>query len=193
MGGQSPVPQRVVGFGGAAVNVHPATGFMFSTTQRLAVEMADNIVNSLNAHPDDAEAAAHDVWGKLWGEQRLRQRDFLQFGGEYLETIGLQDLRAFFGSYFILPYHQWSEFLSLGLVEPLERLIFGLGVWAGTSNKVRFSLAMKGFLSGPEGWMKLGRSILPVADYDDKELPTPEKRPSFFSKERMPPFPPFKE
>jgi hypothetical protein len=38
-----------------------------------------------------------------------------------------QELREFFGAFFALPYQQWSEFLSLGLLEPLERLVFGLG------------------------------------------------------------------
>ena len=69
--------------------------------------------------------------------------------------------------------------LHLTCSEPLN---LPPGVWSGTTNRVRFSLAMKGFLSGPEGWMKLGRSILPIADYDDKQLPTKTNRPEFFSK-----------
>mmetsp|Transcript_40879 Transcript_40879/g.95498 ORF Transcript_40879/g.95498 Transcript_40879/m.95498 type:complete len:525 (+) Transcript_40879:73-1647(+) len=186
MGGQFPVvPQRVIGFGGASAIVHPATGYMFAASLRLAVEIADAIKNALEEYPQDPEKMSEVVWGTLWSEQRIRQRDFQQFGGEYLEEIGLQELREFFGSFFKLPYQQWSEFLSMGLVEPLERLIFGLGVWAGTSNRVRLSLSLKGFLSGPEGWIRLGRSVLPVAEYDSKVLPTKDKRPAFFSEDKM--------
>ena len=74
MGGQFPVvPQRVVGFGGASVNVHPATGYMFSTAQRMAVEMSESIIKALKQHPEDSEKAADAVWGDLWTEQRIRQ------------------------------------------------------------------------------------------------------------------------
>jgi hypothetical protein len=30
-------------------------------------------------------------------------------------------------------------------------------MWAGTTNRVRLSLGLRGFLSGPEGWYKLGK------------------------------------
>ena len=75
-----------------------------------------------------------------------------------------------------------SQQLSHRLVEPYDRLIFGLGVWANTSWRVRLSLALKGFLSGPAGWLLLGRSVLPVEPGDDKQFPTPENRPEFVKK-----------
>ena len=55
-------------------------------------------------------------------------------------------------------------------------------VWAKTSNRVRFSLALKGFLSGPDGWYMLGRSVLPVVEGDNKEYPTEENNPEFWKK-----------
>ena len=63
-----------------------------------------------------------------------------------------------------------------------DRLIFGLGVWANTSWRVRMSLSLKGFLAGPSGWLQLGRSVLPVEEGDDKQYPTPDNRPDFFAK-----------
>ena len=183
MGGAMPtVPQRVLGFGGAAGLVHPATGYMISRTMNLAASQAEAIERALANHPGDAEAAAHEVWNGLWTPKTLRQRDFANFGGEYLEEIGLSELRDFFGSFFVLPFEQWGGFLSHRLVEPYDRLIFGLGVWANTSWRVRLSLALKGFLSGPAGWLLLGRSVLPVEPGDDKQFPTPENRPEFFKK-----------
>jgi len=122
------------------------------------------------------------VWSSLWTPKTLRQRDFANFGGEYLEEIGLSELRDFFGSFFELPFKQWGGFLSHRLLEPYDRLIFGLGVWANTSWRVRLSLSLKGFLSGPAGWLLLGRSVLPVEEGDDKQFPTPENRPDFFAK-----------
>ena len=55
MGGAMPrVPQRVVGFGGSAGLVHPATGYMVSRTWELAAETADAIVSALRTNGDDA-------------------------------------------------------------------------------------------------------------------------------------------
>lgn len=183
MGGAMPtLPQRVVGFGGSAGLVHPATGYMVSRTMNLAADTAESIDRALKRHPTDAEAAASDVWSSLWTPKTLRQRDFANFGGEYLEEIGLSELRDVFGSFFELPFKQWGGFLSHRLLEPYDRLIFGLGVWANTSWRVRLSLSLKGFLSGPAGWLLLGRSVLPVEEGDDKQFPTPENRPDFFAK-----------
>mmetsp|Transcript_2122 Transcript_2122/g.4866 ORF Transcript_2122/g.4866 Transcript_2122/m.4866 type:complete len:540 (-) Transcript_2122:95-1714(-) len=181
MGGAMPkVPQRVVGFGGSAGLVHPATGYMISRTFQLASSTADSIHSALKAHPVDSTAAAHAVWQQLWNPQSQRQRDFAAFGGEYLESIGLTELREFFGAFFVLPFEQWGGFLSHRLVHPYQRLVFGLGVWANTSNRVRLSLSLKGFLSGPQGWYTLARSVLPVADYDEKQFPTANNQPNFF-------------
>jgi lycopene beta-cyclase len=183
MGGAMPrVPQRVVGFGGSAGLVHPATGYMVSRTWELAAKTADAIVSALRTNGDDAEGAAAEVWRTMWSERYMRNRDFSAFGGEYLESIGLQELREFFGAFFVLPFQQWGGFLSHRLQEPFERLTFGLGVWSNTSNRVRFSLALKGFLSGPDGWYMLARSVLPLDDGDDKTFPSKESRPDFFKK-----------
>ena len=183
MGGAMPMlEQRVIGFGGSAGLVHPATGYMISRTMNLAAATAESIHDALQKHPSDAEAASKAVWGRLWTAKMLRQRDFANFGGEYLEEIGLSELRDFFGAFFVLPFQQWGGFLSHRLVEPYDRLVFGLGVWANTSWRVRFSLALKGFLSGPAGWLLLGRSVLPVETGDDTQFPTVENRPEFFAK-----------
>jgi len=183
MGGAMPVsPQRVVGFGGSAGLVHPATGYMLSRTLTLASDTAKSIEEALKKNPEDAEAAAHHVWEQLWTDKTRRQRDFANFGGEYLESIGLGELREFFGAFFVLPFQQWGGFLSHRLVEPYERLIFGLGVWENTSWRVRGSLALKGFLSGPNGWITLARSVLPLAGDDSKQFPSKSNRPEFFKK-----------
>ncbi len=176
------LPQRVIGFGGSAGLVHPATGYLVSRTMNLAAATAESIDEALRKHPTDAEAASRAVWEKLWTPKMLRQRDFACFGGEYLEEIGLSELRDFFGAFFVLPFQQWGGFLSHRLVEPYDRLVFGLGVWANTSWRVRASLALKGFLSGPAGWLMLGRSVLPVVAGDDTRFPTAANRPEFFAK-----------
>jgi lycopene beta-cyclase len=120
MGGAMPTrPQRVIGFGGSAGFVHPATGYMISRTMNLAAETANSIETALKKHPNDAESAASEVWSSLWTPKTLRQRDFANFGGEYLEEIGLSELRDFFGSFFVLPFKQWGGFLSHRLVEPV--------------------------------------------------------------------------
>jgi len=123
MGGAMPtIPQRVVGFGGAAGLVHPATGYMISRTMNLAAGTAASIESALIQHPLDSEAAAAAVWNTLWTPKTLRQRDFSNFGGEYLEEIGLSELRDFFGAFFVLPFQQWGGFLSHRLVEPYGKV-----------------------------------------------------------------------
>jgi lycopene beta-cyclase len=109
---------------------------------------AASIDRALKEHPTDAGAASAAVWGELWTPKILRQRDFANFGGEYLEEIGLSELRDFFGAFFVLPFKQWGGFLSHRLIEPYDRLVFGLGVWNNTTWRVRLSLGLKGFLSG---------------------------------------------
>nr|ARQ82873.1 lycopene beta-cyclase [Bangia fuscopurpurea] len=196
MGGPLPVRrQRVVAFGGAAALVHPATGYMVARALELADEAADHIAGQLaSAKATAAAAAGHDgaaatghggdaelnvnadavaagVWDALWSVGRRRQRDFFNFGGEYLRRLDLATLRDFFSAFFRLPRQQWAEFLSFRLLRPQERLAFGLGVFFRTSNRVRATITPFGALHGRG---KLLMSLLPLYPV---EVPPPVKLP----------------
>ncbi|KAI0562685.1 Lycopene cyclase protein [Gracilaria domingensis] len=166
MGGEKPdLDQRVIAFGGAAAFVHPATGYMIARALKLANQTAQIIVDELErgGDPDDVSSR---IWNSIWNEGRNRQRDFFNFGGEYLQHIDLHETRDFFTAFFDLPTQQWADFLSFRLMKPLERLIFGLGVFVRTSNRVRLSLMMD---SMTKGRMTLLTSVLPLykVDADD--------------------------
>nr|ATD53289.1 lycopene beta-cyclase [Gloiopeltis furcata] len=165
MGGEMPVlRQRVVAFGGAAALVHPATGYMIARALELADKAAEIIAGELQAS-GDADETAHRIWDRLWNLGRRRQRDFFNFGGEYLQRIDLRTTRDFFAAFFDLPKDQWSAFLSFRLMQPLERLSFGLGVFARTSNRVRTSIVFDAITKGRS---PLLMSVLPVYDVEDE-------------------------
>lgn len=164
MGGEMPLlRQRVVAFGGAAALVHPATGYMIARALKLADEAAEIIASELK-HDGDADKTAHRIWDRLWSQGRRRQRDFFNFGGEYLRKIDLVTTREFFAAFFDLPKDEWAGFLSFRLLKPLERLSFGLGVFARTTNRVRASIVFDAIVNGR---IPLLMSVLPV--YDVKE------------------------
>eukprot|EP00168_Porphyra_purpurea_P004514 TRINITY_DN1539_c0_g1_i1.p2 TRINITY_DN1539_c0_g1~~TRINITY_DN1539_c0_g1_i1.p2 ORF type:complete len:198 (-),score=78.92 TRINITY_DN1539_c0_g1_i1:248-841(-) len=190
MGGPLPVrQQRVVAFGGAAALVHPATGYMVARALELADEAAGHIAGQLAAakakavaslpaggDPDgelqvDADAVSAGVWEALWSVGRRKQRDFFNFGGEYLRRLDLPTIRDFFSAFFRLPRQQWAEFLSFRLLRPGERLAFGLGVFFRTTNRVRASITPFGVFHGRG---KLLMSLLPLYPVD---VPPPVKLP----------------
>lgn len=163
MGGAMPdLRQRVVAFGGSAALVHPATGYMIARALTLADKAAKIIKEELEGG-GDADDKAHRIWDRIWNIGRQRQRDFFNFGGEYLAKIDLDTTREFFSAFFELPQPQWGGFLSFKLLEPLERLTFGLGVFARTSNRVRLTLMLDAV---KRGRLSLARSILPIYDVE---------------------------
>lgn len=166
MGGEMPVlRQRVVAFGGAAALVHPATGYMIARALELADKAADIISKELESG-GNADATAHRIWDRIWNVGRRRQRDFFNFGGEYLRKIDLKTTREFFAAFFELPKNEWAGFLSFRLMKPLERLGFGLGVFARTTNRVRTTIVLDAIRIGR---LPLLMSILPVYDVEDDQ------------------------
>ncbi|PXF46251.1 Lycopene beta cyclase, chloroplastic [Gracilariopsis chorda] len=163
MGGEMPnLDQRVVAFGGAAAFVHPATGYMIARALKLSEDVADIIADELSqgGQPD---LVSRRIWSRIWNEGRRRQRDFFNFGGEYLQHIDLQTTRDFFAAFFDLPTQQWADFLSFRMIKPLERLFLGVGVFVRTSNRVRVSLIKDAITKGR---LSLLTSVLPLYSVD---------------------------
>lgn len=171
MGGEMPeLRQRVVAFGGAAALVHPATGYMIARALSLADKCAGIIAGELRegGSDDDADSVAYRVWDRLWNKGRRRQRDFFNFGGEYLRSIDLDTTRDFFAAFFDLPKDQWTGFLSFKLLQPVERLNFGLGVFLRTTNRVRFSIVPMSVL---KGGLELFLSVSPFYSVQEEDEP----------------------
>lgn len=160
MGGCLPkVPQRVIGIGGTAGMVHPSTGYMVSRVLGAAPAVSDSIVEQLSSVSDkatdahlpkeprdarEAEAMAAAVWATMWPVQRIRQREFFEFGMEVLLKLNLIETRQFFAAFFSLSDFHWQGFLSSRL-SFIELIGFGLSLFANSSGAARMDLLQKGF------------------------------------------------
>ena len=113
--------QRVVGFGGAASMVHPASGYLVGSLLRRAPDLADAIAAALADPGLDGAAQARQAWAGLWPLDLRRRHALFRFGLEKLMRYPEDQLRAFFTTFFALPHQEWSGFLTNTL--PLPRLV----------------------------------------------------------------------
>ncbi|XGB41468.1 MAG: lycopene cyclase family protein [Nodosilinea sp. LVE1205-7] len=133
------LPQSVVGFGGAASMVHPASGYMVGSVLRRGPVLATAIAASLgqtNITPTQAAAAA---WQALWPETRRRKYYLYRFGLENLMAFSAPQLNHFFEAFFQLETQAWSGFLSDSLTLP-ELVKAMVGLFGQASNDVRWGL-----------------------------------------------------
>ena len=112
--------QQVVGFGGAASMVHPASGYMVGSLLRRAPALAEAIASGLNdpACASNAPLLARHAWSALWPPELLRKHALYRFGLEKLMRYPEDQLRAFFTTFFNLPTQQWYGFLTNTLSLP---------------------------------------------------------------------------
>jgi len=125
--------QRVVGFGGAASMVHPASGYMVGALLRQAPALADAIAAGLADTAASSAALSHAAWQALWPLERQRKHALYRFGLEKLMRFPEAHLRAFFRTFFSLPQEQWYGFLSNTLSLPALVLamvrLFAVAPW----------------------------------------------------------------
>ncbi len=124
--------QRVVGFGGAAGMVHPASGYLVGGLLRRAPELAAAIATGLSGGLE-GDALAHMAWEGLWSPALRWKHAFFRFGLEKLMRFDEARLRHHFAAFFSLPPEQWYGFLTNTLTPPellaaMVRL-YGLAPW----------------------------------------------------------------
>jgi lycopene epsilon-cyclase len=110
-----PIPnfkQQILGYGGAASMVHPASGYLIGNVLRRAPLVAKAISTAMN----DKKLSTYDIarkgWESLWPKELIRKKSIYQFGLEKLMRFDEKLLREFFGSFFKLPKTQWYGFLT---------------------------------------------------------------------------------
>ena len=108
----------MVGFGGAASLVHPASGYMVGALLRRAPALAEAIAAGLNDPSLEAPALARRAWQALWPLELRRKHALYRFGLEKLMRYPEDQLRAFFSTFFALPTEQWYGFLTNTLSLP---------------------------------------------------------------------------
>jgi lycopene cyclase-like protein len=131
--------QAVMGFGGAASMVHPASGYMMGALLRRAPGVAKTISHAIANLNDPAARIAASAWQTLWSSDEMRKRALYLFGLENLMRFDEQMLQAFFASFFQLPQSQWSAFLANTLSTP-EMVKTMMNLFGYTTNEVRWNL-----------------------------------------------------
>ena len=131
-----PVPdlnQPILGFGGSAGMVHPASGYMVGSLLRRAPGLANVIADALakkNATPAYISSLG---WKELWPRELRKKQALYQFGLEKLMRFEESQLRDFFKSFFSLPKDQWYGFLTntLSMTELVQAMwkMFKIAPW----------------------------------------------------------------
>lgn len=110
-----PLPARnqpVVGFGGAAGMVHPATGYQVGAALRRAPALAAALRDALAAPGTTPASVAAAGWNAVWPADLVRQRALHEFGLETLLRLDTAQTQAFFSAFFSLPQPDWQGYLS---------------------------------------------------------------------------------
>nr|ADA82241.1 chromoplast-specific lycopene beta cyclase [Crocus sativus] len=103
MGGPLPmIPQSVMGFGGTAGLVHPATGYSVARALRAAPVVVDAMAELLGStRMVRGRQLQQRIWSSLWTAEMKGEREFYRFGMETLLKMDLEGtggLHAFFRS-----------------------------------------------------------------------------------------------
>ncbi|MEA5450261.1 lycopene cyclase family protein [Leptolyngbya sp. CCNP1308] len=147
--------QRVVGFGGAASMVHPASGYMVGALLRRGPGLAEAIAAALSSSQTTPDQVAHQAWQALWPADRVRKHYLYLFGLENLMAFDAPQLHQFFDTFFNLPTDDWAGFLAdnLSLPEVVQAM---LGLFGRAPNPVRWGLMRSVFSHGH----LLGRTLM---------------------------------
>lgn len=126
--------QRVVGFGGSASMVHPASGYMVGSLLRRAPALAEAIAAGLRRSELPAEQLSRTAWQALWPLELQRRHALYRFGLEKLMRFSEPQLRAHFTTFFSLPREQWYGFLTntLSLPQLIAAMVrlFAVAPWS---------------------------------------------------------------
>ena len=110
-----PLPRRdgpLLGYGGAASLVHPASGYQVAAALGRARHVAEAVAAALqqaDATPTQIAAAG---WAALWPPARLQRHLLYLFGLQAVLRFDERQTHDFFTTFFRLPLAQWAGYLS---------------------------------------------------------------------------------
>ena len=104
--------QPLLGFGGSAAMVHPASGYLMGSMLRRAPDVAKAVAVAMADPVAGPAVLAAAGWATLWPKELRRKHALYQFGLEKLMRFKEPQLRAFFISFFALPSDEWYGFLT---------------------------------------------------------------------------------
>ncbi|MCR8540420.1 MAG: lycopene cyclase family protein [Prochlorococcus marinus CUG1439] len=114
--------QFVLGFGGAASMVHPASGYMVGSLLRRAPLLAEKLAIFLKEPDLSSLELATKGWDVLWPYELTQRHKLYQYGLQRLMSFDESRLRSFFSNFFRLSTKEWVGFLTNTL--PLPKLIY---------------------------------------------------------------------
>ena len=114
--------QFVLGFGGAASMVHPASGYMVGSLLRRAPLLAEKLAIFLDEPNLSSLELASRGWKVLWPFELTQRHKLYQYGLQRLMSFDETKLRSFFSNFFKLSTKEWVGFLTNTL--PLPKLIY---------------------------------------------------------------------
>ncbi len=114
--------QSVLGFGGAASMVHPASGYMIGSLLRRAPLLAEKLAIFLKESNYSSIELATRGWSVLWPYELTQRHKLYQYGLRRLMSFDESRLRSFFYNFFKLSTKEWVGFLTNTL--PLPKLIY---------------------------------------------------------------------
>jgi len=114
--------QFVLGFGGAASMVHPASGYMIGSLLRRAPLLAEKLALYLKEPQLSSLELASKGWDVLWPFELTQRHKLYQYGLQRLMSFDESRLRSFFSNFFRLSTKEWVGFLTNTL--PLPKLIY---------------------------------------------------------------------
>ena len=114
--------QSVLGFGGAASMVHPASGYMIGSLLRRAPLLAEKLSIFLKESNYSSLELASKGWSVLWPYELTQRHKLYQYGLQRLMSFDESRLRCFFSNFFKLSTKEWVGFLTNTL--PLPKLVY---------------------------------------------------------------------
>ena len=114
--------QFVLGFGGSASMVHPASGYMIGSLLRRAPLLAEKLAIFLKEPHLSSLEIATKGWDVLWPYELKQRHKLYQYGLQRLMSFDESRLRSFFTNFFRLSTKEWVGFLTNTL--PLPKLIY---------------------------------------------------------------------
>ena len=114
--------QPVLGFGGSASMVHPASGYMIGSLLRRAPLLAEKLAFYLKNPKYSSLELATKGWSVLWPNELIQRHKLYQYGLQRLMSFDESRLRSFFSNFFKLSTKEWIGFLTNTL--PLPKLIY---------------------------------------------------------------------
>ena len=133
--------QPVLGFGGSASMVHPASGYMVGALLRRAPAVAAAVAAATADAAAPSAQLARAGWQALWPAELRSKHALYQFGLGKLMGFSEAELRRFFASFFSLGGPQWYGFLANTLTVP-ELLAAMLRLFALSPWDVRAGLVL---------------------------------------------------